>query len=193
MFFVQHAEHKELNNRQVQDRQLLWPALLAIFFIVCSTLAATSCYHPTAVSSSGSTSLTISRQPADNEQNSGNTLTAFDVIANSRTGVRVTDVDPAGTSDANRLMRCVASHVGGASAVSTLPTLVWTRNGEEVVHDGTHISITDTQQGDQLQSNLQINSFTDSDAGIYQCIYTDTDADAEVATSLPHRLDYGAS
>ncbi len=48
----------------------------------------------------------------------------FDVIANSRTGVRVTDVDPAGTSDADRLMRCVASHVGGASAVPTPPTLV---------------------------------------------------------------------
>ncbi len=66
-----------------------------------------------------------------------------------------------------------------------------TRNGETVVHDGTHI-ITDTQQGDQLQSNLQINSFTDSDAGVYQCIYTDSDSDAEVATSLPLRLDYGA-
>ncbi len=190
MFFAQHAEHKELNNRQVQNRQLLWPALLAVLFLVCSTLAA---YYPTAVSSSGSTSLTISRQPADNEQNSRNTLTAFDIIANSRTGVRVTDVDPAGTNDANQLMRCVASHVGGAGAVSTPPTLVWTRNGEEVVHDGTHISITDTLQGDQLESNLQINSFTDNDAGIYQCIYTDTDSDAEVATSLPHRLDYGAS
>ncbi len=146
---------------------------------------------PTAVSSSDNTSLTISRQPADNEQSSNNALTFSDLIANSRTGVRVTDVDPIGTSDANRLMRCVGGHVGGASAVSTPPTLVWTRNGEEVVADGTRIIITDTLQGDQLQSNLQINSFTDNDAGIYQCIYTDSDYDAEVATSLPHRLDYG--
>ncbi len=105
--------------------------------------------------------------------------------------MRVTDVDPVDTSDANRLMTCIAGHVGGASAVSTPPTLVWTRNGEAVVADGTHIII-DTEQDDQLDSNLQISSFTDSDAGIYQCIYTDTDADAEVATSLPHRLDYGA-
>ncbi len=106
--------------------------------------------------------------------------------------MRVTDVDPSGTSDADKLMTCIAGHVGEASAVSTPPTMMWTRNGEEVVHDGIRINITDTEQGDQLQSNLQIHFFTDVDAGIYQCIYTDSDSDAEVATSLPHRLDYGA-
>ncbi len=144
-----------------------------------------------AISSSELGSLTITRQPADNERNDNSVITDSDVLYNNRTGVRVRDVDPSGISNANRLMRCIAGHVGGASAVSTPPTLVWTRSGEAVVADGTHIIITDTQQGDQLQSNLQINSFTDSDAGIYQCIYTDSDSDAEVATSLPHRLDYG--
>ncbi len=144
-----------------------------------------------AVSSSEQSSLTITRQPADNERNDNNVVTDSDVIYNNRTGVRVLDVDPSGTSDADRLLRCIAGHVGGASAVSTPPTLVWTRNGEALVAGKTHIIITDTEQGDQLQSNLQINTFTDVDEGIYQCIYTDSDSDAEVATSLPHRLDYG--
>ncbi len=129
----------------------------------------------------------IVQQPADNERNTTNDLTSTDFIANSRTGVRVIDVDPTGTSDANRLMRCSAGHVGGTGIP---PSIVWTRDGEEVVVDGTH-TITTTSSNDVLQSNLQINGFGDSDAGIYQCIFTDSDPDAEVATSLPHRLDYG--
>ncbi len=119
--------------------------------------------------------------------NNDNDLTTDDVIANSRTGVREIDVDPSGTRDLNRLMRCSAGHIGGSG---NPPSIVWTRDGEEVVDDGSHI-ITTTSSNDGLQSNLQINGFGDSDAGIYQCIFTDSDFDAEVATSLPHRLDYG--
>ncbi len=133
----------------------------------------------------------IDRQPADNERNTNNALTSSDVISNNRTGVRITDVDSIGINGANRLMRCSASHIGGPRAVSDPPSIVWTRNGEEVVNDGSHIVITSISFSDQLQSNLQINGFGDSDTGIYHCIFTDSDRDGELATSFPHRLDHG--
>ncbi len=134
----------------------------------------------------------IVRQPADNERNTNNALTSSDVLSNSRTGVRVTDVDPSGISDANRLMRCSAYHVVGTDVP---PSIVWTRDGEEVVVDGTHIITTtssSTASSDEVQSNLQINDFGERDAAIYQCIFTDSAPEAAMATSMPHRLDYGA-
>ena len=40
-------------------------------------------------------------------------------------------------------------------------------------------------------SSLNITDFAASDAGMYQCIFTDTDTTKEVVTSIPLRLDTG--
>ena len=102
-------------------------------------------------------------------------------------------VDPLGTADGSKLLRCVAGHVGDTGAGSfSPPSVVWVRNGEQVVADG-RITINEstTFNGQRVQSDLQISNFGFSDAGVYQCIFTDVDSDAEVITTIPLRLDTG--
>ena len=69
------------------------------------------------------------------------------------------------------------------------PSVVWIRNGEQVVNDG-RITITEGTNlfSQQTNSELQITNFGLSDAGVYQCIFTEG---AEVITTTPLRLDTG--
>ena len=61
-----------------------------------------------------------------------------------------------------------------------------------MVEDG-RITITEstTFGGERRVSELQISNFGLSDAGVYQCIFTDVDSDSEVITTIPLRLDTG--
>ena len=82
----------------------------------------------------------------------------------------------------NPTLRCVGE--GGSSP----PSVVWVRNGEQVVNGGS-ITITETMpSAQQRSSELQITNFALSDAGVYQCIFTEG---AEVITTIPLRLDTG--
>jgi len=74
------------------------------------------------------------------------------------------------------------------SGSSSPPSVVWVRNGEQVVN-GSNITIIGTILfSRQRSSNLQITNFALSDAGVYQCIFTEG---AEVITTTPLRLDTG--
>ena len=42
-------------------------------------------------------------------------------------------------------------------------------------------------------SNLEILNFVQSDVGEYQCIFTDTDTEAEIITTIPFRVDTGTT
>jgi len=92
------------------------------------------------------------------------------------------------------LLRCVGGHEGdtGIGTSFSAPSVVWVRNGEQVVADG-RITITESVvfSGERRASDLQITNFGLSDAGVYQCIFTDVDSDAEVITTTPLRLDTG--
>ena len=83
----------------------------------------------------------------------------------------------------NQILRCV-----GAGS-SSPPSVVWVRNGEQVVNGG-RITITEGTVlfSRQRSSELQITNFALSDAGVYQCIFTEG---AEVITTTPLRLDAG--
>ena len=81
----------------------------------------------------------------------------------------------------NQVLRCV-----GTGSFSP-PSVVWVRNGEQVIADG-NITITETLLAVQRSSELQISSFALSDAGVYQCMFTEG---AEVITTIPLRLDTG--
>ena len=86
---------------------------------------------------------------------------------------------PVGNS---QVLRCVGT------GSSSPPSVVWVRNGEQVIN-GSRITITEgTPGGQQISSDLQISNFTLSDAGVYQCIFTEG---AEVITTTPLRLDTG--
>ena len=90
----------------------------------------------------------------------------------------------------------VAVSVGGSQTLSCAgtgssspPSVVWIRNGEQVVNGG-RIAITEGTNSFSRQRNsqLQITNFALSDAGVYQCIFTE---DAAVITTTPLRLDTG--
>ena len=86
------------------------------------------------------------------------------------------------TVGSNQVLRCVGS------GSSRPPSVVWVRNGEQVVNGG-RITITERiQLIVQRVSELQITNFALSDAGVYQCIFTEG---AEVITTTPLRLDTG--
>ena len=55
----------------------------------------------------------------------------------------------------------------------------WIRNGELISNSS------------GFSSSLEIIDFTIYDAGVYQCVFIDTDASAEIVTTVPYRLDTG--
>ena len=81
----------------------------------------------------------------------------------------------------NHVLRCVGS------GSSSPPSVVWVRNGEQVVNGG-RITITEGTVLVSQSSELRISSLGLSDAGVYQCIFTEG---AEVITTIPLRLDTG--
>ena len=110
---------------------------------------------------------------------STNTLT---VVTNPADSDGFADNRSAVTVGNNQVLRCVGS------GSSSPPSVVWVRNGEQVVA-GSRIAITETMPGAQQRSSeLQITNFSLSDAGVYQCIFTE---DAAVITTRPLRLDSG--
>ena len=82
------------------------------------------------------------------------------------------------------MLRCV-----GSGNFYPPSSVVWVRNGEQVVNGG-NITITEGTNSFSWQrtSELWITNFGVSDAGVYQCIFTEG---AEVVTTTPLRLDTG--
>ena len=111
---------------------------------------------------------------------STNTL---NVVTNPADRDRFPDNRIAVTVGNNQTLRCVGS------GSSSPPSVVWVRNGEQVVNGG-NITITERTLlfSQQRSSDLQITNFTLSDAGVYQCIFTEG---AEVITTTPLKLDTG--
>ena len=72
-------------------------------------------------------------------------------------------------------------------------TVVWIKDGE-TVEDGENIIISPISMAanGEVSSTLQIASFQESNAGVYQCIFTgDSSSDGEIITTIPLRLDTG--
>ena len=97
-------------------------------------------------------------------------------------------------SDSFNFDNRTAVPVGGSQALSCVgsgssspPSVVWVRNGEQVVNGG-RITITEGTVLSSQSSELTITNFNVSDAGVYQCIFTEA---AEVITTIPLRLDTG--
>ena len=83
------------------------------------------------------------------------------------------------------LLECDGDHAG--IGMLSAPSVVWVRNGEQVVADG-RITQSTSSGGRRRTSDLTITNFGLSDAGVYQCIFT---SDTEVITTIPLRLDTG--
>ena len=97
-----------------------------------------------------------------------------------------------------QVFRCIISIPGdqtGSPDISLL-TVTWLRNEQVVDHMDGRTEIQNSlryQPGpDETRyvSQLVLTPFQTSDAGIYQCVYTDFDSDRELVFSTPFRLDF---
>ena len=138
-----------------------------------------------AISSSDDSSLTVSVDPTQNEM-SFEMGTYFSYGTSDRPDNRV-GVTLDATISGSSLLTCEAEHIG--SSTST-PNITWIRNGVQVVEDGNY-KFTTTPQTGSVRSELDISNFLDTNVGEYQCIFTDTDAEGEIITTVPLRLDTG--
>ena len=143
-------------------------------------------FYAAAISSSDDNSLTVSVDPTENEMPfEMATLPGYGTSdrPDNRVGVELGDAN-AGSS----LLTCKAGHVG--SSTST-PTVIWIRNGVQVMDDGNYKPTITTPQDGSVRSELDISTFLGTHVGEYQCIFTDVDAEGEVITTVPLRLDTG--
>ena len=127
--------------------------------------------------SSSDGTLNIEAEPRDREESFENPF----FFRDNRSGVEL------GSSVDSSLLTCAVKH--SSSSASSVPTVQWIRNGEVVLDDSNHDII--STSGLEFQSSLEITNFALSDAGVYQCIFIDSDTDAEVITTTPFRLDTG--
>ncbi len=95
------------------------------------------------------------------------------IFIDNRTGIQ------SGLTFDSTLLLCQARRMRTSSYT---PSVSWTVNGRV-------LSIANCTNC--FTTFLNISNFTASDAGVYQCIFTDTDAAREVVTSKPMRLDTG--
>ena len=125
----------------------------------------------------------IASGPSDNEP-----VEVAVTLNDNRTGIAL-----GGTVDGS-LLTCIAGHQGDGVMNYSPPSVVWVRNGHPVEVTDSRITVTPTTMANgQLTSLLTITTFALSDAGVYQCVFTDSDGDTELITTVPYRLDTGKS
>ncbi|XP_064386845.1 uncharacterized protein LOC135335316 isoform X3 [Halichondria panicea] len=137
----------------------------------------------TAVSSTGDGTLMLTDQPSLNEP-----IDYFASLNDNRTGIAL-----GGTVDGSLLI-CTAGHQGDGVGNYAAPSVVWVRSGQVVNDTDSRITITlTTLVNGQVTSSLTITNFGLSDAGVYQCVFTDDSDGGEVITSIPSQLDTGTT
>ncbi len=125
--------------------------------------------------------LTLTDQPSFNEP-----VDLFSSLNDNRTGIAL-----GGTVDGSLLI-CTAEHQGDGVMNNPAPSVVWVRSGQVVNDTESRITITSTTMiNRQVTSSLTITNFGLSDAGVYQCVFTDDSNGGEVITSIPYQLDAG--
>ena len=115
-------------------------------------------------------------------------LTASDTFDDDRTDWRTyVTLD---SSTQGNLLSCAAECTD--LFLDIYPNVTWYKDGRRLMSDGMKVIITEQLNSffPEINSSVSIFNFTESDAGIYQCVFFTS---AEVLTSAPLRLDTGLS
>ena len=89
-------------------------------------------------------------------------------------------------------LRCSAEQ-SGTSALAA-PSVVWLKDGTQLSGDGVRVVVTTTtiMGSNRTVSFVKIFNFSQSDAGVYQCVFYDTPSQGgEVITTRPYKVDTG--
>ena len=92
-------------------------------------------------------------------------------------------------------LRCAAEQP--ASSSLTAPSMMWLKDGTQLFGDGVRVvintSISIVSVSNRTVSFVRIFNFSQSDAGVYQCVFYDTPSQGgEVITTRPYKVDTGA-
>ena len=150
-------------------------------------------------------SFRLHRNPVDFEIAGGGTAGAvktYDGIRDNRTSYSPTNnFEPNVYAElCCQVFRCIIAIPGDQTAAPNISSLsvAWLKDGEEIVHVAGRTEIVNSlryQSGpDETRyiTQLQLIPFQTTDAGVYQCVYSDFDNDGEVVFSSPFRLDSGS-
>ena len=104
---------------------------------------------------------------------------------------------PLGSSDISSnggFLRCSAEQPTSSSL--TAPSMMWLKDGTQLFGDGVRVVITTTisiiSASNRTVSFVRIFNFSQSDAGVYQCVFYDTPSQGgEVVTTRPYKVDTG--
>ncbi|KAL5497277.1 hypothetical protein EMCRGX_G013725 [Ephydatia muelleri] len=108
---------------------------------------------------------------------------------------------PLGSSDTSSngsFLRCSAEQP--ASSSLTAPSIKWLKDGTQLFGDGVRVVISTTNStfvtsnrtSKRAVSFVRIFNFSQSDAGVYQCVFYDTPSQGgEVVTTRPYKVDTG--
>ena len=90
-------------------------------------------------------------------------------------------------------LRCSAQQPPSSSL--TAPSMIWLKDGTQLSGDGVRVVITTTYStgtSNRTVSFVRIFNFSQSDAGVYQCVFYDTPSQGgEVITTRPYKVDTG--
>ena len=91
-------------------------------------------------------------------------------------------------------LRCSAEQP--ASSSLTAPSMMWLKDGTQLFGDGVRVLINTTNStvgtSNRTLSFVRIFNFSQSDAGVYQCVFYDTPSQGgEVITTRPYKVDTG--
>ena len=89
-------------------------------------------------------------------------------------------------------LRCSAEQPGTSSLAA--PSVVWLKDGAQLSGDGVRVNVTTTtiMGSNRTVSFVKIFNFSQSDAGMYQCVFYDTPSQGgEVITTRPYKVDTG--
>ena len=104
---------------------------------------------------------------------------------------------PLGSSDISSnggFLRCAAEQPAASSL--TAPSMMWFKDGTQLFVDGVRVvistSISIVSASNRTVSFVRIFNFSQSDAGVYQCVFYDTPSQGgEVVTTRPYKVDTG--
>ena len=95
-----------------------------------------------------------------------------------------------------QVFRCIAVLPGDQrTAAENQLTVTWLKDGQEILHSPGRTEIENDLRYSsgtattKYVSRLFLRQFEGSDAGVYQCVYSDFDSDRELVFSSPFRLD----
>ena len=91
-------------------------------------------------------------------------------------------------------LRCSAEQP--ASSSLTAPSMMWLKDGTQLFGDDIRVVINTTNPtigtSNRTVSFIRIFNFSQSDAGVYQCVFYDTPSQGgEVVTTRPFKVDTG--